>query len=544
MESYTRVAIYARVSTEEQAEHGYSIDAQLDALRNYCKMYGKIVAQEYVDRGVSGKSTKGRYELQKLLRDAKNGKFEEVVVWKISRLARKTIDLLQIVDELSKHKIAFRSFSENFETETPMGKFALQMMGAVGELERNTIVDNVKMGMKQRARTGNWNGGRVLGYKSISSEKEGKSTQLAIVEKEAVIVRKIFNMYSKGKGLRAIANKINHEGYKTKKGNAFSTATIKEIILNPVYIGKIRFNRYEDWNESRRRGKSENIILVDGKHEPIITKELWNKVQSLQKMKAKKSIKNYEGNFLLTGLLKCPKCGSAMVSSRTINTLKDGTKKVLRYYSCGAFRSKGSAVCSANSIRADYAEEYVLGRIKEIVKYPTVLKQLIHSINKQKKGSIKPLKDELQVIDKSIQNIENRKKKYFSLYEESLLDQTMFMDRIQELKEEIERLSTRKSAVEFELGDADEKILSYEYVKKILAQLGVLLEAAPCDEKKILYHLLIENIIVNDERKIENIQLNIDEEMQQELLKKPLPGELDRGFCISKNGKYPLRITI
>ena len=463
MENIIRVAIYARVSTEEQAEHGYSIDAQLDTLRNYCKMYEKIVVKEYVDRGVSGKSINGRYELQKLLRDAKNGEFDEVVVWKISRLARKTIDLLQIVDELSKHKVAFRSFSENFETETPMGKFALQMMGAVGELERNTIVDNVKMGMKQRARTGRWNGGIVLGYKSISRDSGGKgreSTRLVIVEEEAVIVRKIFNMYSQGKGLKAIANKVNHEGYKTKKGNAFSTATIQEIILNPVYIGKIRFNRYENWSERRRKGKNENIIIVDGKHEPIITNELWKKVQSLRQMKAKKSIKNYEGNFLLTGLMKCPKCGAAMVSSRTTNTLKDGTKKVLRYYSCGAFRSKGSAVCSANSIRADYAEQYVLQRIQEVVKHPKVLKELLHNINKQKKESIKPLKDELQVINKSIQSIENRKQKYFSLYEDSLLNQNMFTDRIQELKEEMERLSVRKSEIEFELGDGDEKILS------------------------------------------------------------------------------------
>ncbi|MGW6190579.1 recombinase family protein [Bacillus cereus] len=548
MENIIRVAIYVRVSTEEQAEHGYSIDAQLDTLRNYCQMYKKIVVKEYVDRGVSGKSIKGRYELQKLMRDAKNNEFDEVIVWKISRLARKTIDLLQIVDELSKQKISFRSFSENFETETPMGKFALQMMGAVGELERNTIVDNVKMGMKQRARTGRWNGGIVLGYKSISSDsggRGGESTQLVIVEEEAVIVRKVFNMYSQGKGLKAIANKINYEGYKTKKGNAFSTATIKEIILNPIYIGKIRFNRYENWSERRRQGKSENIILVDGKHEPIITNELWKKVQSLRQMKAKKSIKNYEGNFLLTGLMKCPKCGSTMVSSRTTNTLKDGTKKILRYYSCGAFRSKGSAVCSANSIRADYAEQYVLQRIQEVVKHPKVLKGLLHNINKQKKERIKPLKDELQVINKSIQSIENRKQKYFSLYEDSLLDQTMFTGRIQELKEEMERLSVRKSEIEFELGDGDEKVLSYEYVKKLLAQLNVLLEAIPCDEKKVLYHLLIENIVINDEKKIENIQLNINEEIQQELLKKPLTKEeMDRGFCIFKNGQYPLKISI
>ncbi len=76
--------------------------------------------------------------------DAKVGKFDEVIVWKISRISRKTIDLLKIVEELGKNKVTFRSFSENFETETPMGRFALQMMGAVGELERNTIIDNVK----------------------------------------------------------------------------------------------------------------------------------------------------------------------------------------------------------------------------------------------------------------------------------------------------------------------------------------------------------------------------------------------------------------
>lgn len=152
--SLPRVAIYARVSTEEQAEQGYSIDAQLEALNAYCRASRKIVYKEYVDRGISGKSIKGRLALQELLADAEKGLFDEVLVWKINRLARNQIDLLRIVDALNRQNVSFRSFTENFETETPMGKFALQMMGAVGELERNTIVDNVKLGMKQRARTG------------------------------------------------------------------------------------------------------------------------------------------------------------------------------------------------------------------------------------------------------------------------------------------------------------------------------------------------------------------------------------------------------
>lgn len=86
-----RVAIYARVSTEEQAENGYSIDAQLDTLRKYCELYGGEIVSEYVDRGVSGKSIQGRYELQRLLKDAEEAKFDEVIVWKFNRMARKTL---------------------------------------------------------------------------------------------------------------------------------------------------------------------------------------------------------------------------------------------------------------------------------------------------------------------------------------------------------------------------------------------------------------------------------------------------------------------
>lgn len=124
--------------------------------------------------------------------------------------------------------MTFRSFSENFETETPMGRFALQMMGAVGELERNTIIDNVKLGMAQRSRQGRWNGGICLGYKSevVGNDSEGNETRLVIVPEEEAIIRKIFTMYSQGKGLRAIANYLNHEGYKTKRGNTFSTDSI------------------------------------------------------------------------------------------------------------------------------------------------------------------------------------------------------------------------------------------------------------------------------------------------------------------------------
>ncbi|MEM5621503.1 recombinase family protein [Bacillus thuringiensis] len=264
----TKVALYVRVSTEDQAENGYSIEAQLNTLRNHCEMLGKTIVEEYIDKGISGKSIDGRNGLKRLLEATTKGKFNEVIVWKISRLARNTIDLLKIVEELHKNNVIFRSYSESFETETPMGKFALQMMGAVAELERNTIVDNVKLGMTQRAKEGKWNGGSMLGYAS-------KDKELIIVEDEANLVRYIFDLYISGKGYKAIANKLNHEGYKTKRNKEFSINSVRTIITNPCYAGFIRFNQVENWNEKRRKGTNKTPVIVKGEHKPIISEDIW-----------------------------------------------------------------------------------------------------------------------------------------------------------------------------------------------------------------------------------------------------------------------------
>lgn len=520
-QGFQRVAVYARVSTEEQAEEGFSIEGQLDTVRKYASVRGHVVVEEYTDRGVSGKSIEGRYALQRLLEEAKENKFDVVYVWKISRLARKNVDLLSIVEQLSKSNVKVFSISENFDTETTMGKFSLQMMGAVAEFERNTIVENVKLGMRQRARKGQWNGGIVLGYRSTSTIIDSATSSeisLEIVPEEAVIVRKIFELYASGKGLKAIANQINKEGYRTKRNNTFSTAAIKEIILNPVYVGKIRFNRYENWSEKRRKGKCDDVIVVDGIHEAIISEDLWKKVQLIQQQKSKTGIKNYEGNYLLVGLMKCPKCGASMVSTRTTNTLKDGTKKVLRYYSCGAFRSKGSAVCNSNSLRADYAEEYVLNQIKYVMSNPKVMEQIIQRTNQMIMKRKGPLQEELNVLKVRIEETETTRNKYLQLYENNLIEQDMIIDRLNEIREEYENLMKRKNEIEAELSQGDAKPLDIDYVQKLLKAWHQLVQAASFEQQKVLLQLIIQEIVVNKSKKIESIKLNISEELQKEVL--------------------------
>lgn len=117
--------------------------------------------------------------------------------------------------------------------------------------------------------------------KEHTTNKKRKDTELVVHEKEAEIVRTIFTMYSQGNGYKAIANYLNKFGYKTKKGNSFSLTAIKDILNNPVYIGKIRYNLRPNWSEKRRKGTNPNPLIVDGKHEAIIEQDLWDKVQSI-----------------------------------------------------------------------------------------------------------------------------------------------------------------------------------------------------------------------------------------------------------------------
>ncbi|MEK3719270.1 recombinase family protein [Paenibacillus sp. FSL H8-0034] len=508
-----KVAIYARVSTDDQAEQGYSIDAQLDTLRKYCELYGKAVYKEYVDRGISGKSIVGRYELQQPLKDVEERKFDEVIVWKFNRMARKNIDLLHIVERLEKYNITFRSFSENFDTSTSMGKFALQMMGAVGELERNTIVDNVKMGMKQRAKKGEHNGKLPLGYRVVPdpSNLSKRSKAVAIVPDETIIVRKIFELYAAGRGLKSIANELNHSGYKTKTGNTFSTTAIKEILNNPFYNGKVRYNRYENWSNKRRRGKSAEPIIADGKHEAIIHDALWEKVQSLLQKKSFTPSRIFNGEFLLSGLIRCPKCGSAMVASRTRSKTKTGEIVHHLYYSCGAFRSKGSSVCSANSIRKQDAEDEVMNRLAQVLFKDRILKAIVDKINHRLTTRTVPLQAELEHIRSQLEQAESRKRKYLDLFEHGNVDKSFFTGRMQEIQADLIKFRAEKSRLELELTEDNTSPVVFEQVRELIHGFHQVLTAAPFEQRKTMLHLFIKRITLDTSKKIEAIELSFDE---------------------------------
>ena len=395
---------YIRVSTERQVE-GYSIEGQITQIEQYCQFNGYELVDIYADRGISGKSM-NRPELQRMLNDAKNGKLDCVMVYKTNRLARNTSYLLTIVEELHLQNVEFFSLSERMELKNSTGKLMLQILASFSEFERNTILENIYTGQRQRALEGYYQGNLPLGYNNIPDNKK----ELMINQHEANIVKYIFESYAKGHGYRKIANALNHKGYVTKKGNPFSISAVTYILSNPFYIGKIQFAKYKDWNDKRRKGLNDKPVIAEGKHTPIISQSLWDKVQARKKQVSEKPQVHGKGTNILTGLISCPQCSAPMAASNTTNTLKDGTKKRIRYYSCSNFRNKGSKVCSANSVRADVIEKYVMDQILEIVKSDKVLKQVVERVNQENQVDVAALNHDIAYKQQQFDEISTKLK--------------------------------------------------------------------------------------------------------------------------------------
>ncbi|MFT0563130.1 recombinase family protein [Bacillus cereus] len=515
------VAIYARVSTIEQAEEGYSVDEQIRVLNKFCEHEGYLVYDEYVDRGISGKNISGRPAIQRLLLDAEQKKFEVVLVWKMNRLARKSLDLMNIVEKLESKNIAFRSYTERYETETSTGKLQFQLMAAIAEYERNNIAENVKMGMIARAKEGRWNGGQVLGYDVVEisgDNRKRKDTHLVINEREANTVQLIFQMYSSGHGYKSIANYINKKGYRTKKGKTFSLNAIKIIVTNPVYAGYIRYNVRKDWNEKRRNNINPNPIIQKGEHEPIISEEVWQIAQNVYQSRSCKPNRIHDGEFPLTGIMRCPACGAGMVISRTTNTLKDGTKRVLEYYVCGAWKNKGTLVCRSNGVRTEYADAFTLDKLQRLMHSDKLIKELVKSVNSRNGKIFAPLQKEFDMYAKQMNEAEQKLSKTFDAYTDELISKAMYVEKAKRLEGQIQELKELMEPLRKQMQGNTVKVVSYEMIKEVLLNFSKAFQnALTREQRKRLLHLLIHKITINEDRKIESIQLKLNNEVLKEL---------------------------
>lgn len=304
-------AAYIRVSTEEQTE--LSPDSQIKLIREYAKKNDFIVPDEFIfhDDGISGRTTSKRPAFNTMIGTAKlkPKPFDAILVWKFSRFARNREDSIVYKSMLRKLGIDVISISENVGDDK-MSVLIEAMIEAMDEYYSINLAEEVKRGMLEKLSRGKIVNAPPIGYKI----KDGEY----IPDENAKLIKYIYNEFISGNGYLSIAKKINDMGYLTAKGNKFENRTIEYIIRNPVYAGKLRWT--PGGGGSRKHyHNTDNVMIVDGSHEPIIDYETWQKAQDIalkyKKQYSRKSKEIVENDFMLRGLLRCSVCGAVLVNS-------------------------------------------------------------------------------------------------------------------------------------------------------------------------------------------------------------------------------------
>ncbi len=256
--STQKILIYLRVSTLDQARDGYSLAAQRKALEAWANIQKYEIVQIYADSGISGKDIKHRPAMETMLKRIENNDISLVAVWSLSRLTRSVSDLYTLWQFFNKHKCGLVSYTETFDTSTPVGRAMMGLLGIFAQMEREITGERVRAAMTERAEQGKRTANEILGY-----DLEGKDS-LKINEAEAEQIRFIYDSYLQLKNFSHVAKLCLAHGYRGKRGKTLTAEHIKRILTRPVYIG------YNSYN-----GKT-----YTGRHTPIIKKETWERIQT------------------------------------------------------------------------------------------------------------------------------------------------------------------------------------------------------------------------------------------------------------------------
>lgn len=526
-------AIYSRKS--KFSEKGESVENQVQMCREYLKRNFSNIEdiKVYEDEGFSGKDV-NRPEFKKMMKAAKNKKFNVLICYRLDRISRNVADFSNTIEELQKYNIDFVSIKEQFDTSSPMGRAMMNIAAVFAQLERETIAERIKDNMLELAKTGRWLGGTApLGYKSepiLYANEDGKGKKmykLTQVKDEMNIVKLVYKLYLNKQGFSSVATHLCKNKYKGKNGGEFSRETTRQIVVNPVYC--ISDDKIFEWFKKqgatvygtpdgihglmvynkREGGKKDNPInewiVAIGKHKGVISSDIWIKCQDIIKYnKSKVSPRAGTGEkFLLSGMVICGECGSGMASWSHFNKAQNFME---RYYRCN-LKNRASNRCSTKMLNAYKAEDYVATYLKEL--NIDMFKEIYQ---KNKKSIINyDVTDEINKLNKALS--ENKKIIQGVIKKLALIDDNDIVDM---LKNELERLKKENDSINYKLHELNSVMEEKDDEERFLNNMEVnisnfkkLYDFVDITQKRILVKGLIENVVwtTSDEKNILEINL-------------------------------------
>lgn len=459
------IALYPRVSTQEQAENGHSIDEQTERMKKYCEAMGWKEIKVYTDAGFSGGNT-NRPALQQLIKDVEAGKIERVLVYKLDRLSRSQLDTLYLIEKVFlANNCDFVSMSENFDTGTPLGRAMIGILAVFAQLEREQIKERMKMGKEARAKQGKFHGSAQvpIGY-------DYKDGELVTNEFEKAQIIQIFEQYAAGVLPPKIAENLNAAGMIQKNGK-WLPYTVRAILDRRTYLGETYFGG--QWYK--------------GTHEPFISEELFNRVQTLRRQRAEDHARHNrrsgKANSYLGGFLYCSECGAKYI--RVIHYYKKEPRYLL--YECNNRTQKNKIYntnphCKNKIWNAAELEAIVFGEIKKLATEaaPSTARK------KSNRGA---------AIEKELAEITKRIERLVDLYADGNVPRATLDARIHALNDQREKLAAELDSLAAERT----KKTTFDAALPVARGFGAILEQGNFDEIRATIGALIERIDIDGE---------------------------------------------
>ena len=464
-----RAAIYVRVSTDEQARHGFSLAEQREACRARATVLGASKINEFADEGVSG-TTLDRPGLIKLRETVQAGEIDIIIVRDPDRLSRKLAHQLLLTEDIEKAGVRLEFLDFTWQ-DTPEGRLFYSIRGAIAEFEREKILYRIVRGKTQKARQG----GLPMGFYAYGYTHDTETGQAKIKEAEAEVVKKIFSLFiSTDMGINGVARWLNEEEIPTKKGRPhWHRQVVRQILQNPVYIGEWH---YKDM-----------VISVPS----IIMKETWDKTQEKLKEARRLWAGKPQTQYLLSGIITCSDCGNTMTGLCT----KWWGNMVKRYTCRKNYQGAKSSGCQpSKSIPTAPIENAVWEQVCSWLQDPDAI---IEEVMQMSPGG-NTLKKELEQVQKHLKDVEKGRESVIDTISSGLVElDTKIKNKLGQLKRRKERLEQRERELTTSLQITQGATARARELKKVAKELLARLDNLEFDEKKALVRALVSQIIVS-----------------------------------------------
>ena len=443
-----RVTFYARVSTDK--------DEQINSLENQIQYYTELIQSKpnwtyiegYIDEGISGTSTKKRDSFNRMIRDAKAGRFDFIITKEISRFSRSTLDSIRYTQELLEHGVGVLFQNDNINTLDSDSEFRLVVMAGVAQDEVRKLSERLKFGFRQAIKNGHVLGNdKLWGY-------DKKDCVLTINTEEAQVVRRIFDLYANRQmGIRRISQTLLDEGFTSRKGNAFNVLTIRHILCNPKYKGWYCANKSQtvDYRSKRKvfLDESEWVMYPDPSIPAIVPEELWDRANALYKRRSKQMMAHQSGaefhnRYPYSGKIICEEHGTSF--HRQVLKSRAGEKEV---WQCRVYRNRGRAACSAPQLYTTELDQMMAGIFDQLAQDRQAIVDAVVTVL-QSVPDEHDYTQEIRHIEEELSAIQAKKDRLLEMSIEGVISTAEFKQRNDGFNEQMTILEGRRAALRAE----------------------------------------------------------------------------------------------